>query len=117
LAVFLRSLQPAAANDTVCSQPHPSLHHRNPASSLILQHIDAKLSAGDSSAGRKRGAAIAGARRTGFADDQIHILGVATFSRRSPFRRWLQPDADFTRGLQPSLSDGAVGRRGSGVAP
>ena len=31
LGVFQGSLQPAAANHTVCSQPHPSLHHRNPA--------------------------------------------------------------------------------------
>ena len=35
--------------------------------------------------------------------------GVARLSRRSSFRRWLQPDADFTRGLQPRVSDG--GRR------
>ena len=39
--------------------------------------------------------------------------GVAALSRRSPFRRWLQPDAGFTHGLQPSLSEGAVGRRGA----
>jgi hypothetical protein len=61
----------------------------------------------------REGAAIVGARRTGFADDQIHIMEVATLSRRSPFRRWLQRDAGFTRGPQPCLSDGAVGRRGA----
>ena len=84
-----------------------------PCSLLILLHIDARLSARDSSVGRKPGAAIVGARPTGVADDQIHIMVVATLSRKSPFRRWLQPDAGFTCGLQPSLSDGAVGRRGA----
>jgi hypothetical protein len=37
--------------------------------------------------------------------------GVATLSRRSPFRRWLPAGRSFRSGLQPSLADGAVGRR------
>ena len=87
-----------------------------PASSKSAPSSDSsahRRSPGDSRVGRKRGAAIVGARRTGCADDQIHIMGVATLSRGLPFRRWLQPDAGFTRGLQPSLSDRAVGRRGA----
>ena len=61
----------------------------NPGKSLILQRIDPRLSVGDSSASRKRGSAIVAHGATGFADDQVHIVEVATLSRRSPFRRWL----------------------------
>lgn len=80
---FRRSLRPAAANHTVCSEPRPNLYHLIPALSLIRQHIDARLSAGDSSVSRKWEAAIVGARRTGFAGDRVHIVGVGVLSRIS----------------------------------
>ena len=110
-AGFRRSLRPAAANHTVCSESRPGLHHRNPARSLILQHIDARLSAGDSSVSRKREAAIVGARRTGFAGDRVDVVRVDVSSPRSHSGRWLHMDSGFTRSLQPRVSDG--GRRES----
>lgn len=111
---FRRSLRPAAANHTVCSESRPGLHHRNPARSLILQHIDARLSAGDSSVSRKREAAIVGARRTGFTGDRVDIVRVDVSSPRSYFRALAAGGFRFyPRPAATRIGMGAVGRRGA----
>ena len=52
----------------------------------FLRHIAASAREGDSGVSCEGGAAIAGARCTSFAEDQIHIMGFATLFDRSAFR-------------------------------
>ena len=63
----------------------------------FLRHIRRERQKGDSDVGREERAAIAGGRCIRFAEYQIHIRGVTTFSSQVSFRRWLRRGAGLTR--------------------
>ena len=66
-----------------------------------------------SSIGRKDRSAIAGVRRTGSADDRIHIMAFGTGSGEAGPGRWLHGDAGLRRELQRRLSERPIGTTGA----
>ncbi len=74
---FERSLQPAAANHDARGQLQRARGVSGWGKCLTLMQIDARFTRGDSGVGSRGDAAIAGVRPTGFADDQVPIVGFA----------------------------------------
>jgi hypothetical protein len=80
LAVFRRSLQPAAANHVARGQPRRARGVRGNGKPSFLSHINENVRHGNSDVSREGAAANAGARCIRVDEYQIHIMGIATFS-------------------------------------